>query len=188
VSCASARPFPPRSSGGSIGCALSLGIIGLGRIGAAMARVAAAFEMEVLAWSPNLTEEHAAQAGARLVAKDALLAAADIVTLHLVLGERSRGVIGRDELARMKTTAWLVNTSRGPLIEEAALLEALAAGRIAGAALDVYDIEPMPPAHPLRQLPNVVLTPHIGYVTEAAYRAFFADTVRAVANWLDHAD
>jgi len=166
----------------------TLGVIGLGKIGAAMARVAIAFEMQVLAWSPNLTPERAEAAGARYATKEALLAGSDIVTLHLVLSDRSRGVIGAGDLARMKPGAWIVNTSRGPLIDEAALIEALRSRRIAGAALDVYDVEPLPAGHALRTLPNVVLAPHIGFVTENAYRVFYRDTVGAVVAWLDGRD
>ncbi len=162
-----------------------LGIVGLGKIGAAMARVAAAFEMEVLAWSPNLTREHAEAAGAHYAAKDALLANSDIVTLHLVLSDRSRGIIGAGDLGRMRPDAWIVNTSRGPLIDEAALIDALRNRHIAGAALDVYDVEPLSRDNPLRTLDNVVLTPHIGFVTENAYRVFYRDTVRAIVEWLD---
>jgi len=161
----------------------TLGIVGLGKIGAQMAKVAHAFGMTVIAWSPNLTDERAKAAGAERVEKEALFARADIVTVHMVLSERSRGLIGAAELARMKSSAYLVNTSRGPIIDEAALIAALEGGAIAGAALDVYDVEPLPAGHPLRTLPNTVLTPHLGYVTEENYRLSFADAVENVIAW-----
>jgi phosphoglycerate dehydrogenase-like enzyme len=165
----------------------TLGIIGMGKIGSAIARVARAFEMDVIAWSQNLTEEAAAAAGARRVEKTALLQQADFVTLHLVLSARSRGVVGAAELAQMKPTAWLVNTSRGPLVDEAALVDALQRGTIAGAALDVFDTEPLPPSHPLRTLDRVLATPHTGFVTEETYRIFYRDTVENILAWLDGA-
>ncbi len=161
----------------------TLGIVGLGRLGTRMAELGRAFGMEVLAWSQNLTAERAQAAGATLVTKDALFARSDVVTIHLVLGERSRGLVGAADLARMKPTAFLVNTARGPIVDEAALIEALRARRIAGAGLDVFDREPLPPDHPLRSLDNVVLTPHLGYVTRAAYEHFYRDTVEAIAAW-----
>lgn len=163
----------------------TLGLVGLGRIGSAMARIGRAFTMDVIAWSANLTGEKAAEAGARLVAKDVLFRTADIVSLHLVYSERTRAIVGAAELALMKSSAWLVNTSRGPLVDEAALLEALRAKRIAGAALDVFATEPLPPDHPLRTLPNVVATPHVGFVTRHAYQTFYRDTVRNIVDWLD---
>jgi phosphoglycerate dehydrogenase-like enzyme len=162
----------------------TLGVIGLGNLGARVARVGAAFGMRVLAWSPNLTAERAAAAGATLAGKAALLREADVVTLHLVLSERSRGTLGAAELALMKPGAFLVNTSRGPLVEQAALVAALREGRIAGAGLDVFDEEPLPPGHPLLSAPNTVLTPHLGYVTEENYRAYFRDAVEGVLAWL----
>jgi D-3-phosphoglycerate dehydrogenase len=160
-----------------------LSILGLGRLGTRMATIGRAFGMEVLAWSPNLTAERAAAAGAALVGKDALFERADVLTVHLVLGERSRGLVGPAELDRMKATAVLVNTSRGPIVQEAALIAALSGRDIRGAGLDVYDQEPLPADHPLRQLDNVVLTPHLGYVTEGTYRMFYQDTVEAIAAW-----
>jgi phosphoglycerate dehydrogenase-like enzyme len=161
-----------------------LGIVGLGRLGARMAAIARAFEMEVVAWSQNLTAERAAEAGAARVDKDELFATADVVTIHLVLSDRTRGLVGMSELALMRPTAYLVNTSRGPIVDEAALLDALHAGRIAGAALDVYDTEPLPGDHPLRRAPNTVLTPHIGYVTTGTYEVFYRDAVEDVERWL----
>lgn len=163
----------------------TLGLIGLGRVGRRVAALGAAFGMNVVAWSPNLTAEIARSAGATLVAKDRLLSISDFVSLHLVLGERSRGVIGEAELSGMKPTAYLINTARGPLVDEAALLVALQAGCIAGAGLDVYWDEPLPPDHTIRRLENVVITPHLGYVVEESLRAFYEDTVENVAAWLD---
>jgi phosphoglycerate dehydrogenase-like enzyme len=170
----------------TVGTALhgqTLSILGLGRLGSRMASIGRAFGMEVLAWSQNLTAERAEAAGATLVAKDELFARADVLTIHLVLGERSRGLVGAAELQRMKPSAVLINTSRGPIVGEAALIAALEARDIRGAGLDVYDREPLPPDHPLRRLGNVVLTPHLGYVTEGTYRMFYADTVEAIAAW-----
>lgn len=165
----------------------TLGVIGLGRLGSRVAEIARVFQMQLLAWSQNLSAEAAERQGARLVSKEELLAAADIVTIHLVLSERTRGLIGRAELARMKPSAWLINTSRGPIVVEADLVDALQRRVIAGAALDVYDQEPLPAAHPLRQLDNTVLTPHAGYVSIDTYRMFFTQTVEAVSAWLDGA-
>jgi phosphoglycerate dehydrogenase-like enzyme len=162
----------------------TLGILGLGRLGSAVARVGAAFGMRPVAWSENLTAGRAAECGAELVTKDELLRTADVVTVHLILGDRTRGLIGVRELALMKPTAFLVNTSRGPIVDGSALLAALEAGTIAGAGLDVYDREPLPPDHPLRTAPNTVLTPHLGYVTEETYRVFYEQTVEDVAAFL----
>lgn len=162
----------------------TLGVIGLGRIGRRVAELGRTFGMHVLAWSPNMTAEAAAAAGARLVTKDALFAESDFVSLHVVLSDRSRGMIGARELALMKPTAYLINTSRGPLVEEAALLAALAERRIGGAGLDVYWTEPLAADHPIRSLPKVVLTPHLGYFVEESLRAFYEDTVENVAAWL----
>lgn len=162
----------------------TLGVIGLGNLGTRVARVGAAFGMKVIAWSQNLTEEKAAAAGAVKVDKATLLREADVVTLHLVLSERSRGIIGAGDLAQMKRSAVIVNTSRGPLIDQDALIAALKEGRIAGAGLDVYDEEPLPPGHPILSAPNTVLTPHLGYVTEENYRAYFQGAVEAVLGYL----
>jgi phosphoglycerate dehydrogenase-like enzyme len=167
--------------------AKTLGLLGLGRIGKQMAALGRAFGMRVVAWSPNLTEARAAEGGAERVDKSALFAASDIVSLHLVLSERSRGIVGAAELGLMKPSAILVNTSRGPLIDEAALIETLRARRIAGAAIDVYEPEPLPADHPLRRLDNTVLTPHLGYVTGETFRGFFRDTVENVHGYLDGA-
>lgn len=162
----------------------TLGILGLGSIGRRVARVALAFDMRVLAWSQNLTPAAAAESGATWCERDALLADSDVVTIHLVLSERTRGLVGARELACMKPGAYLINTSRGPIVDEVALIEALSAGRIAGAALDVYGTEPLPPNHPLRSLPNALLTPHIGYVTENTYRNMYRDAVGDIAAYL----
>lgn len=163
----------------------TLGVIGLGKLGGQVARIAGAFGMEVIAWSENLTARRAAEVGARLVDKETLLREADVVTIHLVLSARSRGLIGKAELALMKRDAYIVNTSRGPIIDEAALIEALKAGRIGGAGLDVYAVEPLPADHVLRSLPNVLLTPHLGYVTDDTYAVFYRETAESVKAWLD---
>src|SRR5258708_38041646 len=155
----------------------TLGVIGLGKIGAGVAKIGQAFGMKTIAWSQNMTPGKAAAAGATAVSKEELFSSADLISLHLVLSERSRGIVGARELGMMKKTAVLVNTSRGPLVDEAALLKALRAKQIAGAALDVYDQEPRPPDHPLRKLDNVVATPHVGFVTEETYRIYFHDVV-----------
>lgn len=165
----------------------TLGIMGLGKIGASMARVGAAFEMNVIAWSQNLTAEAAEQAGAMLVDKQTLMRESDYLTVHLVLSPRTLNIISVDELSLMKPTAWLVNTSRGPLIDETALVNALQRKDIAGAALDVFDTEPLPGHHPLRTLPNVVATPHVGFVTTRTYAIFFKDTVENLLAWMDGA-
>jgi phosphoglycerate dehydrogenase-like enzyme len=154
---------------------LTLGVIGLGRLGSQVARIGEAFGMDVIAWSQNLDTP---------LTKAELLRRSDIVTIHVRLSERTLGLIGAAELAQMKRSALLINTSRGPIVDEAALLAALQAGEIAGAALDVYDVEPLPPDHPLRSAPNTVLTPHIGYVTSAGYTAFYGDAVEDIAAFL----
>jgi len=161
----------------------TLGLIGLGRLGSHMARYGAALGMKVIAWSPHLTSERAAEAGARLVDKGELFTQADVASLHLVLSDRTRGIIGGEELGRMKAGAILVNTSRGPLIDEAALIEVLSARKIV-AALDVYDREPLPQNHPFRFLPNVVLTPHLGYVTAETFGVFYAQSIENVLAFL----
>jgi len=162
-----------------------LGVLGLGRIGSRVARIGHAFGMSVTAWSPNLTPQQAAEAGACYVGRDELFAESDVLTVHLKLSDRSRGLIGPAELAAMKSDALLVNTSRGPIIDESALVTVLQRRAIGGAALDVFDIEPLPPEHPLRTLDNVVATPHIGYVADRPYRIFFTDAVAAISSWLD---
>ncbi|WP_330347158.1 D-2-hydroxyacid dehydrogenase family protein [Streptomyces sp. NBC_00582] len=163
----------------------TLGLLGLGRIGTRVARVATAFGMDVLAWSEHLTPERAADAGARLAAnKEELLSRSDFVSLHLVLSERTRGLLGEPELRAMRPHAFLVNTSRAALVDRPALLRALREGWIAGAGLDVFDTEPLPADDPLRSLPNVLATPHLGYVTEQNYRTFYAHAVEDIAAFL----
>jgi phosphoglycerate dehydrogenase-like enzyme len=163
----------------------TLGVLGLGNIGTPVAQIGKAFGMRVIAWSQNLTADRAAAAGAELVAKDELFRQADILTIHMVLSERSRGLVGAAELALMKPTARLVNTSRGPIVVEADLLEALRKGKIAGAAVDVFDHEPLPRDHPFRSLSNLLATPHIGYVSRGLYERFYQDTVDNITKWLD---
>ena len=162
-----------------------LGVLGLARIGAQVARVGKAFDMRVVAWSSNLTDERCREIGVERVDKETLFAASDIVTLHIRLSERTRHIVGAQDLARMKKSAYLINTSRGPIVDEAALVRALRAGGIAGAALDVYETEPLPRDHPLRTLRNTLLLPHIGYVTDGMYRNYWPQTVENVAAYLD---
>ena len=162
----------------------TLGIIGLGRLGREMAVIAKAFGMNVVAWSQNLTDEAAAAANAKRVDKADLFRQSDFITIHYKLSERSTGLVGADELAMMKPTAYLVNTSRGPIVDTDALIAALEAGRIGGAGIDVYDSEPLAKDHPLRSCPRTVLTPHLGYVSENTYRIFYEETVEAVEKWL----
>jgi phosphoglycerate dehydrogenase-like enzyme len=162
----------------------TLGVLGLGRLGERVARIGQAFDMDVVAWSQNLTGQRAAEVGVRRVDRDELFATADVLTVHLLLSDRTRGLVGRDELERMKPSAILVNTSRGPIVDEAALLDALSSSRIAGAGLDVFDTEPLAPDHPLRSAPRTVLTPHLGYVTEKTYEIFFREAVEDVAAFL----
>jgi phosphoglycerate dehydrogenase-like enzyme len=163
----------------------NLGIVGLGNIGREVARIGLAFGMKVIAWSQNLTEEKASAAGATLVGKQTLFREADVVTVHLVLSSRTRGVVGAPELALMKPTARLINSSRGPIVDQAALIKALQARTIAGAAVDVFDTEPLPADHPFRTLDNLLATPHIGYVTEELYRTFYGDAAASIAAWLE---
>ncbi|MEV4597605.1 D-2-hydroxyacid dehydrogenase family protein [Amycolatopsis sp. NPDC049253] len=163
----------------------TLGLLGLGRLGSASARIGQAFGMETIAWSPNLTAEKAAEHGVAAVSKEELFERSDVLSVHVVLSDRSRGLVGAAELGRMKPTALLVNTSRGPIVDEAALLDALRSRRIAGAALDVYDVEPLPADHPVRGLDNVVLTPHVGYVSRETYEIFYRDAVEDIAAFRD---
>lgn len=162
-----------------------LGVIGLGRLGSKMAHYAKAFDMDVVAWSQNLTADKASAGGARLVSKDELLSTSDAISIHLVLSDRTRGLIGAADLARMKKGAILVNTSRGPIVDEAALIAALRSGQLGAAGLDVYDIEPLPPGHPLTTIENAVLTPHLGYVDDATFRTFYRDSLENLLAWLD---
>jgi phosphoglycerate dehydrogenase-like enzyme len=163
----------------------TLGIVGLGSIGSQVARIGIAFGMNVIAWSQNLTPEAAAAAGARLVSKEELLRQADIVSIHQVLSSRTLGLIGAAEFQLMKPSARLINTSRGPIVVEAALIDALARRQIAGAAIDVFDVEPLPRDHPFRRSEHLLATPHIGYVSRALYQRFYRDTVANIVNWLD---
>jgi len=162
---------------------LRLGLLGLGNIGAQVARVGLAFDMDVVAWSQHLTAERAADVGVRLVTREELLATSDVVSIHLVLGERTRGLIGAAELATMRLGALLVNTSRGPIVDHDALVTALRDGAIGGAGLDVFDVEPLPVNDPLRTLPNTVLTPHTGYVVAQCYELFYRHIVEDIAAW-----
>jgi phosphoglycerate dehydrogenase-like enzyme len=162
----------------------TLGLLGLGRVGQTVARIGAAFGMNLLAWSPNLTAQRATEAGARLASKSELFAESDVVTVHLVLGDRTRGIVGAEELALMRSDSILVNTSRGPLIQEPALIDALRKGRPGVAALDTFDTEPLPADHPFRSMDNVLATPHLGYVTEDTYRQFYASTVESIEAFL----
>jgi phosphoglycerate dehydrogenase-like enzyme len=175
----------------SIGRELSgrvLGVLGLGRIGGEMARIGAAFGMDVIAWSQNLTPDRARASGAEWVSREELFQRSDVLTIHLVLSDRSRGMVTAADLAAMKPTSWLVNTSRGPIVDEGALIDTLQSKSIAGAALDVFGTEPLPAGHPFRTLPNVVATPHIGYVAEDLYRTFYSDVVANIAAWLASAE
>ena len=172
----------------SLGQGLSgktLGVVGLGRLGSLVARYGRAFDMKVIAWSQNLTAERAAEAGADLVDKEEIFRQSDFVTLHLRLSERTRDLVDAGELALMKPDAWLVNSSRGPMVNADALLAALKEGRIGGAALDVFDVEPLPANDELRRLDNVVATPHIGYVTRENYRSMYSTMVANIAAFLD---
>lgn len=165
----------------------TLGVLGLGRIGEAVARIGVAFGMRVIAWSQNLSSERAAEVGVQRVEKDELFREADVLTIHLKLGDRTKGLVGARELGLMKPGAYLVNTSRGPIVSEDALIEALQERRIGGAALDVFDEEPLAAGHPFRFLPNVLATPHIGYVTENTYHVAYPQIVEAIRAWIDGA-
>jgi phosphoglycerate dehydrogenase-like enzyme len=164
---------------------LTLGVLGLGKLGVRTARIAKAFGMKVIAWSQNLTPEKCKEAGVDYVSKEDLFRQADFVTIHVVLSQRSRGIVGAKEFGLMKPSAYIINTSRGPIIDEAAMLTALREKKIAGAGLDVFDIEPLPTDHPLRKLDNVVLTPHLGYVSVQNYQAYFAGVVDDIRGFLD---
>jgi D-3-phosphoglycerate dehydrogenase len=162
----------------------TLGVVGLGNLGTRVANAAKALGMKVIAWSSNLTPDKCAAAGVGYATKEELFANADIITIHLVLSDRSRGLIGRDDLFRMKPTSYLINTARAPIVDQAALLEVLQQKKIAGAALDVFSHEPLPTDDPLRKLDNVVVTPHLGYVTQDNYRRYYSDMVEGIAAWL----
>jgi phosphoglycerate dehydrogenase-like enzyme len=164
---------------------LTLGVLGLGKLGARTARIAKAFGMKVIAWSQNLTPEKCKEAGVDYVSKEDLFRQSDFVTIHVVLSQRSRGLVGAKEFGLMKPSAYIINTSRGPIIDEAAMLAALKEKKIGGAGLDVFDVEPLPIDHPLRKLDNVVLTPHLGYVSMQNYQAYFAGVVDDIRGYLD---
>jgi phosphoglycerate dehydrogenase-like enzyme len=161
----------------------TLGVIGLGKLGSKVSKLAQAFGMNVIAWSQNLTAEKCKQVGVTYVSKEELFATADIVTIHVVLSQRTRGLVGAEDLARMKPTAYLVNTARGPIVDEGALLQALSQKKIAGAGVDVFSVEPLPVDHPFRQLDNIVITPHLGYVTEDSFRNHYQQMVEGIDAW-----
>ena len=163
----------------------TLGVLGLGDLGSSVAVVGKALQMNVIAWSQNLTDARCAEIGVTRVSKENLFRQSDVISIHLVLGTRNRGLIGAPELAMMKPTAYLINTSRGPIVDEAALIEALQTGVIAGAGLDVFDVEPLPADHPLRSVPNTVLTPHLGGRTKENFAARYQDCLEDVLAWLD---
>ncbi|ETR78810.1 2-hydroxyacid dehydrogenase [Afipia sp. P52-10] len=163
----------------------TMGIIGLGKLGTRVAGIAKALGMTVNAWSQNLTKERCAEAGVGYLPKEELMATSDVISIHVILSARSRGLVSREDLARMKPSSYLINTARGPIVDEDALLDALRAKRIAGAGLDTYSIEPLPVDHPFRKLDNVVLTPHLGYATEQGYRRYYSDMVEDILGWLD---
>jgi D-3-phosphoglycerate dehydrogenase len=163
----------------------TIGVLGLGKLGARVVQIGKAMGMKAIAWSPNLTEEKAREAGAEYVSKDDLMRRADVLSIHVVLGDRSRGIIGARELGLMKPTAYLINTARGPIVDEKALLAALTEKKIAGAGLDVFDVEPLPKDHPFRKLDNVVLTPHLGYVSLENYAVYFRDVVEDIRGFID---
>jgi phosphoglycerate dehydrogenase-like enzyme len=162
----------------------TLGIIGLGKLGAKVSGLAKAFGMNVIAWSPNLTAERCKEVGVTYATKEELFSTADIITIHVVLSDRSRGLVGAADLARMKPTSFIVNTARGPIIDEMALLETLKARKIAGAAVDVFSVEPLPVDHPFRKLDNLVLTPHLGYATQETFTAHYNQMVEGIDGWL----
>jgi D-3-phosphoglycerate dehydrogenase len=164
---------------------LTLGIVGLGKLGQRVASVGKAFGMKVIAWSQNLTPEKAKEVGVEYASKEALFANADFISIHYLLSDRSRGLVTADDIGRMKKSAYLINTARAPIVDQAALLKALQDKRIAGAGLDVFEVEPLPLDHPFRKLDNVVLTPHLGYVSEQNYRKYFPDIVGDIRAWLD---
>jgi phosphoglycerate dehydrogenase-like enzyme len=165
-----------------------LGVVGLGNIGGQVARIGLAFGMNIIAWSQNMTPETAEAAGARLVSRHEPFRQADIVTIHLILSGRTKGLVGDAELGLMKPTSRLINTSRGPIVDEPSLIKALKSHAIAGAAVDVFDEEPLPAEHPFRSMANVLATPHIGYVSESLYRTFYGDSLANITAWLDRRD
>jgi D-3-phosphoglycerate dehydrogenase len=162
----------------------TLGLLGFGKLGGKVGEIGKAIGMNLIAWSQNLTVEKAKEGGAKLVSKEELFRQSDFLSIHLVLSDRSRGLVGAQDLALMKPTAFLINTSRGPIIEEAALISALGQRKIAGAGLDTFDIEPLPVSHPLRKLDNAVLTPHLGYVTQENYKVYYAEMIENIHAWM----
>ena len=162
----------------------TLGVVGLGKLGAKVSTIAKTFGMNVIAWSPNLTAERCKEVGVTYATKEELFSTADIITIHMVLSDRSRGLVGAADLARMKPTSFIVNSARGPIIDEMALLETLKARKIAGAAVDVFSVEPLPVDHPFRKLDNLVLTPHLGYVTQETFIAHYNQMVEGIDGWL----
>jgi phosphoglycerate dehydrogenase-like enzyme len=161
----------------------TLGVVGLGKLGSKVAGLGKAFGMNVIAWSPNLTSERCKEVGVGYATKEELFSTADVITVHVVLSQRSRGLVGAADLARMKPTSYLVNTARGPIVDELALLQTLQQKKIAGAAIDVFSVEPLPTDHPFRKLDNIVLTPHLGYVTEESFRNHYAQMVEGIDAW-----
>jgi phosphoglycerate dehydrogenase-like enzyme len=161
----------------------TLGVVGLGKLGAKVSTIAKTFGMNVIAWSPNLTAERCKEVGVTYATKEELFSTADIITIHMVLSDRSRGLVGAADLARMKPTSFIVNSARGPIIDEMALLETLKARKIAGAAVDVFSVEPLPVDHPFRKLDNLVLTPHLGYVTQETFIAHYTQMVEGIDGW-----
>jgi D-3-phosphoglycerate dehydrogenase len=164
---------------------MTLGVVGLGKLGAHVAAIGKVLNMKVNAWSQNLTKEKCDEVGVGFVSKDELMATSDIISIHVVLSQRTRGLISRADIARMKPSSYLINTARGPIVDEDALLDALRERKIAGAGLDTYGVEPLPVDHPFRKLDNIVITPHLGYVTEQGYRKFYSDMVEDIRAWLD---
>ncbi len=163
----------------------TLGVLGLGKLGARVAKFGLAMEMDVIAWSQNLTEERCAEVGVRLVDRDTLFKTSDVISIHLILSDRSTGLVGANEFKQMKPSSYLVNTSRGPIVDEAALVDALSSGQIAGAGIDVYDVEPLPADHALRGLDNAVLTGHTGYVVKELYELVYTQAVENVKSWTE---
>jgi phosphoglycerate dehydrogenase-like enzyme len=164
---------------------MTLGVVGLGKLGAHVAAIGKVLNMKVNAWSQNLTKEKCDEVGVGFVSKDELMATSDIISIHVVLSQRTRGLISRADIARMKPSSYLINTARGPIVDEDALLDALRERKIAGAGLDTYGVEPLPVDHPFRKLDNIVITPHLGYVTEQGYRKFYSDMVEDIRAWID---
>ena len=162
----------------------TLGVVGLGKLGTKVSGLAKGFGMKVIAWSPNLTPDRCKEVGVAYASKEELFATADVITIHVVLSQRSRGLVGREDLARMKPTAYLVNTSRGPIVDEQALMETMQRKKIAGAGVDVFSVEPLPIDHPFRRLDNMVLTPHLGYVSVDSLRAHYGQMVDTIEAWL----